>query len=102
MYYSVVDQQQGITVYFEEDTHLTKSVGLYQLVTEAANQPKNITLDFSKLDFIDSSGIGFILFESKKLMDQGYQLKIRNLSDEIRELFDLLGIPYILGESIFQ
>lgn len=102
MQYSLVDQQQGITVYFEEDTSLPNAGGLYQLVREASNRPKNITLDFSKLGFIDSSGIGFILFECKKLIDLGYPIRIRNLSDEIRELFELLGIPYILGESIFQ
>jgi anti-anti-sigma factor len=100
--YTLFDQRQGVIIYIDGDFDVSRIGDLKHLVSEAMNQSKKITFDLSELKFLDSSGVGFILYECRKLIDRGYLLKFRNLPEDIWDLFDLLGVPYILGESIFQ
>jgi anti-anti-sigma factor len=100
--YSLPDQQPGVVIFLEGDFDVSKIGDLGHLVSEAMHKSRKIIFDLSGLKFLDSSVIGFILYECRKLIDKGYQLKFRNLTDEVRDLFDLLGISHILGESIFH
>jgi anti-anti-sigma factor len=102
MNFTLHNYEQGLVIYLEDSHDIPTLDGIYYSVIENAHLSKKITFDFSKIDFIDSTGIGFILFECRKLMDQGYRLKIINQNKDIRDLFELLGVPYILGEAIFQ
>jgi len=53
---------------------------------------KKIMLDLSKLDFMDSTGIGVILGRYKKLKQQNKPLMIANPSHSIDKILNLSGI----------
>ena len=46
-------------------------------------------IDFSKTDYIDSSGLGVLVTLSKKIREQGGQLSLVGLSEDLRTLFEL-------------
>lgn len=56
---------------------------------------KKILVDCKGLDFISSAGIGVFMVILSEVEGDGY-LKVMNLTDEVFESFDLLGIPEVI------
>jgi anti-anti-sigma factor len=52
--------------------------------------PPRVIFDFKKLQFIDSSGLGCLLSILRKLNSRGTPLKLANLSEPVRSLFELV------------
>ena len=50
---------------------------------------RKFIVDFSKTDYIDSSGLGVLVTLSKKIREQGGQLSLVSLSEDLRTLFEL-------------
>ncbi len=57
---------------------------------------KKITLDLAKTKYIDSSGIGKILFINKKINSIGGELDIDKISPTLLEFFETLAIDKII------
>jgi anti-anti-sigma factor len=83
-------------------TLLLKITGLMDYSTIEGFEPNipekitNIIVDFSELDFIDSSGIGAvlsILYESK---EHGASVKFMGLNETVTQLFDTVGVFQIM------
>ena len=53
---------------------------------------KQVVLDFSGVDFMDSSGLGLILGRYTKITDMGGRLTLRGLSDDIMKIIKLSGV----------
>ena len=56
---------------------------------------RKILVDCADLDFISSAGIGVFMVILSEVEKDGY-LRVMNLSDEVFESFDLLGIPEVM------
>ena len=54
-----------------------------------------LTLDFSKLDYISSAGLRVLLSAHKIMARQG-GMKITNVNEIVREVFDVTGFADIL------
>jgi anti-sigma B factor antagonist len=46
-------------------------------------------VDFAGTGYIDSSGLGVLVSLSKKIREQGGELRLANLNDDLRTLFEL-------------
>lgn len=60
------------------------------------NKSKNIIFDFSKVRFMDSSGIGIIIGRYKELKIMGGKVFAINISPEINRIFVLSGLKRII------
>ena len=60
-----------------------------QVLDQLERGDPKIILDFSKTDYIDSSGLGVLVTLSKKIREQGGQLSLASLSEDLRTLFEL-------------
>ncbi len=67
-------------------------------------QAKNIIFDFSKVTFMDSSGIGMIIGRYKLLEASGGTLLIASINPEVSKIFELSGLKKIIKtcESVEQ
>ncbi|MGD9355389.1 MAG: STAS domain-containing protein [Chromatiales bacterium] len=63
---------------------------LEEIVSTAPQQ--GLVLDISAVTFLDSSGIGMIVFLFKRLKADGRSLRIANVGGQPRELMQLLRI----------
>lgn len=54
--------------------------------------PKKLTLDFSGVGFMDSSGIGLILGRSKRMQCAGGAVSVRGVSPQINRMLGLANI----------
>lgn len=59
---------------------------------------KNLILDFSDVNFMDSSGIGVVIGRYRKVTAYGGKVAIVGLKPEIRRVFELSGMFKIIKE----
>lgn len=67
---------------------------LYERIKESEGKIDSLIIDFSDLEYISSAGLR-VLLSSVKMMKDG-EMKIRNVSDEIMDIFDMTGFTDIL------
>ncbi len=60
---------------------------------------RDLVLDFSGVDFMDSSGIGVALGRYKKLRKSGGRIRISGCSEYIEKLLDMAGVFSIIPHS---
>jgi anti-sigma B factor antagonist len=53
------------------------------------------TIDFSKLDYIASAGLGVLLATQKKLASKGCAIRLVNLNNHIRDVLHFSGFDQI-------
>ncbi len=56
------------------------------------NMPSKLVLDFEKISFMDSSGIGLVMGRYRNLAKTGGQLYIKGMSPQIYKVMKLAGI----------
>ena len=74
--------------------------GAQHVRTEIDNQilksmPKLVVIDFSKVTFMDSSGIGLVLARSRFCTDCGATLYVENVDRQMSKILALAGIKTI-------
>ena len=50
---------------------------------------RTFVIDFARTGYIDSSGLGVLVSLSKKIREQGGDLRLAGLNDDLRTLFEL-------------
>lgn len=59
-------------------------------------QTKKILVNFEKLDYISSAGLRVLLSTAKQLKTCDGKLRLCNLNETVREIFDMSGFSTIL------
>ncbi len=67
-----------------------------QLLRE--NRPKRLVLDVSKMEFMDSSGIGMLIGLYKKQKRAGGAMAVRGARGPVEKLFALSGLYQIMDK----
>lgn len=57
---------------------------------------KNVIFDFSKVSFMDSSGIGVIMGRYKNVQKLNGKLSVTNVSDQMMRIFEMSGLLKII------
>lgn len=57
--------------------------------------PDLLTLDFSGVTFMDSSGVGLILGRSRRVAALGGRLSVQNAPLTVRKMLDIAHIVYV-------
>ena len=60
-----------------------------------ADGVKNLVIDLKQLEYISSAGLRELLFAQKNIKEDG-KMVIRNVNEEIMEVFDITGFADIL------
>lgn len=71
-------------------------------IDDAGENAQGIILNLANLSFVDSTGVGGLLNVVKALKKNNLPVKIKNVSPDVYEVFDLLGLPMLLGQEIFE
>lgn len=61
----------------------------HQVLEQLESGDRKFVIDFAKTGYIDSSGLGVLVSLSKKIREQGGELRLSNLNDDLRTLFEL-------------
>ena len=60
-----------------------------QVLKQLERGDRQFVVDFSGTEYIDSSGLGVLVTLSKKIREQGGELSLVSLSEDLRTLFEL-------------
>lgn len=67
-------------------------------IDRLAEAGEDVVLDLSKVDFIDSSGLGALVFLHKRLVANGHKLRVTGLKGQPLQLFTNLHlVPVFCG-----
>ena len=85
-------EQNGstLTVYLTGEVNTITAKDLEEALSSINCQ--ELVLDFENLDYITSAGIRVLLAVNSDLKDSGGTICIINANDEIREIFDVVGL----------
>jgi len=61
------------------------------------NNNKSLILDFGKLDFIDSSGLGSLVAINSTLLKQGLTLTLASIPDNLMDLLRVTNLDRVLN-----
>jgi len=65
------------------------------IVAEVKENPSNVTLDFSKVDFVDSSGLSVVISVFKQLKSLDFDLTLCGLKAQPMELLEITQLHKI-------
>jgi anti-anti-sigma factor len=68
-----------------------------KVLDELERGGKKFLIDFSQTGYIDSSGLGVLVSLSKKIREQGGELRLADLNEDLRTLFELTKL-----DTLFQ
>ena len=89
------DNQVMVTLEGRLDT-VTSSEFEKKLTPYLAIQGGELILDCSAMEYISSAGLRVVLMAHKSVTAKGGRLIVRNLSKEVRSVFDMTGFSRIL------
>jgi len=69
---------------------------LSEALLESCASLKELIIDFTNVDYISSAGLRVMLLLDKKISGNG-QLTLRNLNDEVRDVFEMTGFDALLN-----
>jgi anti-sigma B factor antagonist len=60
-----------------------------KVLDELEGGSRKFLIDFTRTGYIDSSGLGVLVSLSKKIREQGGELRLSTLNEDLRTLFEL-------------
>lgn len=78
---------------------------LKQVIQDALDSgARKLLLDFGPTAYIDSSGLGALVSINKKVREQGGELRLAGLNEDLRSLFELtkLDTLFVIADSATQ
>lgn len=83
-----------LTVYLNGEIDHNRASNIRTAIDSRINslRPKKLELDFSKVSFMDSSGIGLIMGRYRAVGLVGGELRIKNIPDNLSRIIELSGI----------
>jgi anti-anti-sigma factor len=67
-------------------------------IERLAQAEEDVILDFSKVEFVDSSGLGALVFLHKRLVSKGHKLRVVGLRGQPLQLFTNLHLVPLFCE----
>ena len=61
---------------------------------------KNLTVDLDGLEYISSPGLRILIAAMKKIRAQGGTMTIKNIGEQVREVFDMTGFTQIFNVEV--
>ena len=68
-----------------------------KVLDELENGERKFLIDFANTGYIDSSGLGVLVSLSKKIREQGGELRLSNLNEDLRTLFELTKLDTLFS-----
>ncbi len=95
---TITKQQNGGALILTLDGRLdtVTSPELEKELNASLNGADSLILDFSRLDYISSAGLRVLLSAHKAMSGKG-GMKVKNVSEIVREVFDVTGFADVLA-----
>jgi anti-sigma B factor antagonist len=94
--FSIAKRGDTVVVDVEGQLVVGNRQELKQAVLEEVERgERKFVVDFSRTGYIDSAGLGILVSVSKKVRESGGELRLANLNDDLRTLFELTKLDVL-------
>lgn len=93
-------QKNSLNIILEGDLDIESTEAVERLLP-SLEKYESVNINFEKVPFVDSSGMGLLLHAVHSLSEKGIQVTISNVKEDVFMIFELLQIPEILGADVF-
>ena len=90
------DELLSARLYGEIDHHTARDMRMLIDSEIEGTLPKSLILDFSEVQFMDSSGIGMIMGRYKKVQKLGGKVIISSATPQIKRIIEMAGLHGIM------
>ena len=84
-----------LTITVEGRLDTTSAPQLEEIVRSQIGDAETLIFDFEKLDYISSAGLR-VLLAAQKIMNKQGKMVVKNVSEEVKEIFEVTGFCDIL------
>jgi len=84
-----------LTITVEGRLDTTSAPQLEEIVRGQIGDAETLIFDFEKLDYISSAGLR-VLLAAQKIMNKQGKMVVKNVSEEVKEIFEVTGFCDIL------
>lgn len=95
--YIKTDKLLVVKIIEEIDHHITEKIRRKIDNEITRYMPRKVILDFNKVSFMDSAGIGMIIGRYKMIKMLGGELEIENATRNVRKVLEMSGITKIIS-----
>lgn len=88
-------QGRNLNIALEGRLDTTTAPDLEAIVRGELDGAEQLTFDFDKLEYISSAGLR-ILLAAQKIMNKQGKMVVKNVSEEVKEIFEVTGFSDIL------
>ena len=94
--YNEKDKELSIQITEEIDHHVAEKIRTRADFEIQKYIPKKLIMDFEKVNFMDSAGIGMILGRYKMISMFGGTMNMVNVAPNVKKVFEMSGITKII------
>jgi len=93
----ITKKEEGhVDIHLDGSFDASNSNQVKEEFTDCLNEGyKNYSLDFEKVEFVDSSGLGVLVGFYKKVKIGDGQLSLKNLNDSVMKIFELTQLDKV-------
>jgi anti-anti-sigma factor len=94
----VTETREGevIQLSVEGRVDTTTAPDLQKQILDAFQKVRHVVIDFMNVEYISSAGLRALLLGQKTATSKGGSLKILNVNDAVKQVFDMSGFSKIL------
>lgn len=85
-----------LNIALEGNMDIKTSSDLEAEINSKIDQVTEINFDFAKLEFLTSAGLRVLLAAQQEMEDKGGTMTLKNVNDEIMDVFNLTGFVDVL------
>ena len=90
-------QDSSLTVTISGNIDTVTAPELDSKLQENISDVKDLVLDFAAVDYISSAGLRVILMANQQLEDVDGNLTIKNVNEDVRDVFEMTGFDSLLN-----
>jgi anti-anti-sigma factor len=100
--YQTLKREPIVQVVFEGDMDIEATEIIEEQIIPEFLEYTSISINFSNISFVDSSGIGLLITLIQSLKERGIRVTIHHIKPDVMEVFSLLQLPDIVGRGVFE
>ena len=90
-------QDSSLTVTISGNIDTVTAPELDSKLQENISDIKDLVLDFAAVDYISSAGLRVILMANQQMEDVDGNLTIKNVNEDVRDVFEMTGFDSLLN-----
>ena len=85
-----------LTLALEGRLDTTTAPSLQEALIPSFDKAKDISLDFSGIDYVSSAGLRVLLLGQKKALSTGGKMSLKGVSEDVMEVLEMTGFDEML------